>query len=91
MCDMADCRYGGFDEGTYEQFEEYVKKVDEFKVKLPVPAAVRAPILSRYYIATIYKTSILSSSYTILCKQCISEGPKEDQAFGFLGPWLLGT
>ena len=46
MSNIAKCRYGGFDEGTYEQFEEYVKKVDEFKVKLSVPAATRARIPS---------------------------------------------
>lgn len=30
---------GGFDEGTYEQFEEYVKRVDDFKVHAPARTA----------------------------------------------------
>ena len=76
MSDVANCRYGGFDEGTYEQFEEYVKKVDEFKVKLSVPAAVRAPILSCASSATLRGNG--------RTRLPVLEG------LG-LEPWLLGT
>lgn len=53
---------GGFDEGTYEQFEDYVKKVDDFKVskfdKVLIDGRARA-VCAEYILKYLHPKSLV--------------------------------